>query len=125
MSWAKGQEFEDRAIKYLESKGYEIIDRNWHAKRYGELDLICRIQSKKLLVFVEVKGRNSKVFERDGLSSIDRRKAKKLIHSINMYLNYQEIKDPNNNYSTRFDLILVSGKGEIIHIENIALMDFS
>ena len=56
--------------------------------------------------------------------SEDDKKAKKLVCSINMYLNYQDIKNPNNDYSARFDLILVSGKGEIVHIENIPLMDF-
>ena len=40
------------AAKFLEKKGYEIVERNWY-NRYGEIDLVCR-QGEET-VFVEVK----------------------------------------------------------------------
>ena len=47
------------ASKLLESKGYEVITRNFRSK-FGELDLVCL--DKDTLVFVEVKTRWSNKF---------------------------------------------------------------
>lgn len=43
---------EDIAAKYLVSKGYEIVFRNYR-KNWGEIDIICR--KSGVLYFVEVK----------------------------------------------------------------------
>jgi putative endonuclease len=51
---SKGKLGEDLASKFLKSKGYRIIDRNFKA-RYGEIDLIAIFNN--ILVFVEVKTR--------------------------------------------------------------------
>lgn len=48
----RGQEAEDIAARYLQAKGYTVIERNWKWHR-GELDLIC-LQGDKVVV-VEVK----------------------------------------------------------------------
>jgi putative endonuclease len=47
---------EDIAIRYLESKWYEIVDRNYQIK-WGEIDLIMRTED--LMIFVEVKYRTN------------------------------------------------------------------
>lgn len=47
------------AGNYLQSLGYEILERNWRCS-IGEIDLIARDQSR--YVFVEVKTRNGKGF---------------------------------------------------------------
>ena len=47
-----GDEGEIRASKYLLSKGFEIIWRNWRTKG-GEIDIIAL--KSDILVFVEVK----------------------------------------------------------------------
>ena len=51
---SKGVQAESEACAYLESLGFEIIERNFFA-RYGEIDIIAKDGS--VLVFVEVKGR--------------------------------------------------------------------
>ncbi len=51
---------EDRAASFLESRGFEIIERNYRFGRAGEIDLIAR--RGDLLVFVEVKSRNTPVY---------------------------------------------------------------
>jgi len=48
----RGQEAEDLAARYLQAKGYTVIERNWKWHR-GELDLIC-LQGETVVV-VEVK----------------------------------------------------------------------
>lgn len=51
-----GARGEDIAQKYFENKGYETIARNWHAGRYGEIDLI--VTSGSEVIFIEVKTRS-------------------------------------------------------------------
>jgi putative endonuclease len=50
---------EDLAEKYLKSKGYKILERNFR-KGYGEIDIIAL--KDDTLVFVEVKTRTSTKF---------------------------------------------------------------
>ncbi len=54
-----GKKGEDLATKYLQTKGYQILTRNYRYKK-SEIDLIC--QHRDLLVFVEVKSRTSVKF---------------------------------------------------------------
>ena len=51
-----GQEGEDSATHYLESKGYTIITRNFRSN-FGEIDIIA--EHGNYLVFIEVKYRTS------------------------------------------------------------------
>jgi|SRR3989344_7577205 len=51
---------EDLARKYLEKKGYKILEQNYRT-RYAEIDLVAR--HKDVLVFVEVR---TKIGERFG-----------------------------------------------------------
>ncbi len=48
---------EEIAVKYLERKGYKILERNytknWSSIKKGEIDIICR--KEKIISFVEVK----------------------------------------------------------------------
>jgi len=61
--------------RYLESRGYDIIERNWRIKE-GEIDIIA-CGADGLLHFVEVKTRSSLAFG-DPLEAIDRNKARRL-----------------------------------------------
>ena len=47
-----GDKGEERAVRFLEQKGYEIIERNWRT-RSGELDIIA--YKNETIVFFEVK----------------------------------------------------------------------
>ncbi|MBV9954376.1 MAG: YraN family protein [Pseudolabrys sp.] len=47
---------ESRAAAYLVAKGFRILSRRWRSP-YGELDIVAR--RRQLLVFVEVKARNT------------------------------------------------------------------
>lgn len=52
----RGQEAEDVATRYLKSKGYKILARNWRC-RWGELDIVAEHDGR--LVIVEVKSARS------------------------------------------------------------------
>ncbi|MDX1920709.1 MAG: YraN family protein [Candidatus Caenarcaniphilales bacterium] len=126
MSWTKGQKYEQLAEKYLKSKGYLILDRNWHAGVYGEIDLICR--KDRTLVFVEVKGRSSRFAKEDCLTAIDKSKAKKLLYSMQSYLDYLETTKKIYSPKVRFDLLVVvedklKQEFEVEQFENISLFD--
>jgi putative endonuclease len=52
---------EREAAKYLRQNGYKILFRNFRGRR-GEIDLICRDRRAGVLVFVEVKSRQTEAF---------------------------------------------------------------
>jgi putative endonuclease len=78
---------EDVAVKYLESKGYRIIDRNY-LRPWGELDLIA--SKDKRLHFLEVKtvsrepGRGNRGVRPE--ENMHGKKAKRLSRAIQTYL---------------------------------------
>ena len=51
----KGSGGEALAMRYLQNKGYQILDRNWIFQK-AELDIICQHQDQ--LIVVEVKTRS-------------------------------------------------------------------
>ena len=54
-----GKAGEDAAIRYLEKKGYKIVERGFRLLR-GEIDILA--YDRATLVFVEVKTRTSQAF---------------------------------------------------------------
>ena len=110
---------EDVAVSFLRSKGYSIIDRNYHS-RYGEIDIIAL--EKNFLVFIEVKTRkeNSMV---TAFEAVDTIKQKKIIKTAMIYLMNHKI-----DLQPRFDVIEVlikkSGSVKAVNqIENAFLGD--
>ncbi len=56
----KGKIGEERAIKFLEENGFEIVEQNYRYQR-AEVDIIALLNND-LLIFVEVKLRGNNVF---------------------------------------------------------------
>ncbi len=104
--------------KYLLSKHYSIIQRNFHT-RYGELDIVAKEKfNTKSLVFVEVKTRNSKLNEIP--ESLSQRQIQKIKNSIFVFLDKKGL----NHIDFRLDLIIVLMdlkllKKRLIHYKNI------
>lgn len=104
------------AATYLIQKGFEILSAKYRTK-IGEIDLIAR--KGKLLVFVEVKTRKTKVYGR-GFESVNYKKQQTLRRVATQYLAYGS-GSKNSHESIRFDVIdIFLGRQipEINHIEN-------
>ena len=80
---------ETLAARYLENKGYIIIDVNWHCAS-GELDIIAR--QHDTIVFVEVKTQNARRSD-NVLSNITPKKQERLIKSVYEYLDQHGLED--------------------------------
>lgn len=102
---------EEAACKFLEGKGYRIIQTNFRCKT-GEIDIICLKDG--CTVFVEVKTRKNSNFG-TAAEFVDYRKQQKVKRAAMFYIK-------NADADMRFDVIEVyhaNGKiTEINHIEN-------
>jgi len=106
-----GREGEELACNYLQQKGYEVLERNYRAGKTGEIDIIARREN--LVVFAEVKTRNSEAFG-GGIYSISQAKKKSLKRSAEYYL-VKNSEIYTKDITFRFDLILVhGGKAECV-----------
>lgn len=96
-----GNKGENIATEYLIKNGYKIIARNVYIGD-GELDIIAK--DKNVLVFVEVKMRNS-ISYGNPLESITESKIKSIIRSAKMYIAANSLY----NVQVRFDVIGING----------------
>ncbi len=108
---------EDKAVEYLISKGYCIMDRNW---RLGHRDLDIVAFKDGEIVFVEVKTRrNNNVMLPQ--YAIDWRKARSIAYCVKGYLNYHRL-----NARCHVDVIAITGTNDenmvIDHLENVRLL---
>ena len=104
-----GQIGEDAACKYLEGKGYSVVERNY-LKKWGEIDIVCR--KGKKLHFVEVKS-VSRFLEKDVIHETSGYRAEDNMHpwklqrlgrAVQSYLLEKDISD---NIDWQFDLATV------------------
>lgn len=109
---ALGNLGEERVAKFLETKGYEIVERNYRCPA-GEIDIIAKDGSD--LVFLEVKTRRNNL---QGCPSeaVDSRKRTKLILSGEHYLTERNLGETD----CRFDVAEVYfTNGQPVRIEII------
>lgn len=109
MSKEKGDYFETKAVDYLIENNYTIVERNFYAKKLGEIDIIAI--KDEVYHFVEVKSGES--FE--AIYNITPNKLRKLCNSINYYL---KVKNLDIVYC--IDAIIFSGE-QLEYLENITL----
>lgn len=105
---------EETASKYLEEKGYKIIERNWHYSKNAEIDIIA--EDKGEIVFVEVKTRTTLNYGHP-FEAVNTAKIQKIYKAILAYLNQTDKKYK----SYRFDGIAIIGtkNPSIEHLKNI------
>ncbi|MGP1569527.1 MAG: YraN family protein, partial [Eubacteriales bacterium] len=109
-----GKKGEEIACKYLESKNYRVLERNYRLS-FGEIDLIAT--HGKTVVFVEVKTRMNMNYGLPG-ESITANK----IHSIEKVANFYISQKGFRDWDFRIDaveILIIKGKPYIRHLENI------
>lgn len=77
-----GNKAELKALRFLESKGFTFIEKNFYSKG-GEIDLI--LKDGDFVVFVEVKSLKRDQ-ERDIFSTLSRKKKLRILTTINKWL---------------------------------------
>lgn len=81
-NFAHGREAEEAAVNYLESYGYDIINKNWRT-RYCEIDVIAH--KDDVVYFIEVKYRQNPD-QGLGLEYITGKKLKQMQFAARMWL---------------------------------------
>jgi putative endonuclease len=105
-----GKRGEELAARYLEEKGYKILETNWRFGR-NELDLIA--EDGDTLVVVEVKTRQSNAIG-DPEMAVTREKQRVIIRSANAYVRWK-----HRDIEVRFDIVSILMKGETLTINHI------
>lgn len=77
---------EELAARYLQSKGYEILENNFSGGG-GEIDIVAR--KNGILIFVEVKTR-TKAYFGEGNESINWIKRRRMTRVINRYIGAED-----------------------------------
>ncbi|MBR6764948.1 MAG: YraN family protein [Clostridia bacterium] len=103
---------EKMAEGFLKKQGYKIIERNYHASRLAEIDIVAK--HKGFLVFVEVKLRNG---TRHGMGreAVNEKKQEHIRYAASHYLTFKVKKE----VPVRFDVIEITVSGEAPEIELI------
>src|SRR2546425_11636422 len=110
-----GEEGERAAARFLEARGYRILERNYRTRR-GEIDLIA--EDGRMLVFVEVKVRLDDRFGGPA-AAITRAKQARIARLAQQYLVWRRVGDP----PCRVGGGLVSGVGAILQKKKIVTGD--
>lgn len=103
---------ENQAVFYLETNGYQILERNFRFRK-GEIDIIA--YKNPFVCFVEVKTRSSNDWGKPE-EAINSHKEKLLINTANAFLEQHEMDE-----MARFDVITIVGdekKFEIKHLKD-------
>ena len=107
MSREKGNFAEKRAISFLQDLNFEIIEKNFYAKKLGEIDIIAK--KNDTYHFCEVKSAP------DYETAINNLTASKLKRSVDYYLQIKKL-----DVAFCIDAIIVNDE-EINFLENITL----
>ena len=103
----KGNIAEEKATRFLETNGYEIVERNFYTK-FGEIDIIAL--KDNIYHFVEVK--SAKSF--DSIYNVTQSKLNKITKTLNVYIKKYKI-----NLPYQIDVITIDN-GKLEFIKNIS-----
>lgn len=112
-----GRQGEELALKHLESKGLKLVEKNFRFDR-AEIDIILQNDDRKLIVFAEVKSRNSNDYA-EAEDSVANLKYLQIIKAAEGFISRNEQFE---DYEKRFDVVAVyinGEKEEIKHFEDV------
>lgn len=93
-----GNEYEEKAVEYLKTLGYQILEQNFRC-RMGEIDIIGR--DGKYLSFIEVKYRVNEQSGSPG-EAVNYSKQKRITRTALFYMMSNELYDDT---PVRFDVV--------------------
>ncbi len=105
-----GNESEELATRFLEEAGFRIIERNYYARKLGEIDIVA--MKEGVLHFVEVKSAGA---DFDPVYNLTPTKLRRVINSAHYYLKEKELDLP-----FCIDALIIR-RGEVELIENLTL----
>jgi len=102
---------ESAAVEYLIKHGYLLLERNW---RYHKAEIDIIIKRNNLLIFVEVKTRQSDRFGRPA-DSVSRAQQKMIISAAQRYM-----EKIGHDWAVQFDVIgvLVDTHGMVMRLNH-------
>lgn len=90
-----GTEKEDLAEKYLLSKNYKILARNFGVRGVGELDIVA--EKNDTIFFFEVRARKSKNFGKS-IESVTRKKLERIKKTAEIFLQRNNLENKNREF---------------------------
>jgi putative endonuclease len=113
----KGAAGEAIAARFLEERGYMIMERNYRFMK-AEVDLIAFLPAKQYerggdLVFVEVKWRADDSFAAPE-AAVDDAKRQKMIMAAEAFLHERKLEGT----PCRFDVVAILGSGDDLRLEH-------
>jgi len=105
-----GKQNEKRAIDFLLTEGFHILEQNYYARKLGEIDIVA--MEDGVLHFIEVKSAEA---DFDPIYNFSPTKLRRVINSSQYYM-----KEKNLDMVFSIDLILIRW-GEIEFLENITV----
>lgn len=105
-----GNDAEELGVRFLQEAGYVIVERNYYARKLGEIDIIAHREG--VWHFVEVKSANA---DFDPIYNLTASKLRKVINSAQYFL-----KERSLDVSFSIDALIVR-RGDVELIENITL----
>ena len=105
-----GDESESLATRFLEQEGFIILERNYFARKLGEIDIIAK--KEDVLHFIEVKSGKA---DFDPIYNVTPAKLRKVINSSHYYL-----KSKRLDMAFSIDALIIR-YDEVEFIENVTL----
>ena len=105
-----GDESESLATRFLEQEGFIILERNYFARKLGEIDIIA--QKENILHFIEVKSGKT---DFDPIYNVTPAKLRKVINSSHYYMKSKKL-----DIEFSIDALIIR-YDEVEFIENVTL----
>ncbi|HHH19022.1 MAG TPA: YraN family protein [Campylobacterales bacterium] len=105
-----GNKNEELALEFLEAEGFRIIERNYYARKLGEIDIIA--MQDGVLHFIEVKSAEA---DFDPIHNFTPTKLRKVINSAQYYMKAKKL-----DMIFSIDLIVIRW-GDVEFLENVTL----
>jgi len=105
-----GNQNEELAIEFLVAEGFRIVERNYYARKLGEIDIIALRED--VLHFIEVKSGQA---DFDPVYNFTPSKQRKVINSAYYYMKTKKL-----DMVFSIDLIVIRW-GEIEFLENVTM----